>query len=117
MDRLVGGPGLRRGRRSEGALRLGDALDFWRVTAIDAPNHLELRAEMKLPGVATLRFDLSPRPSGTPGTTLVMTARFRPHGLLGIAYWYAVLPLHGIVFNGMLRGLVRSAEAAGRPRA
>ena len=111
MDRLVGGPGLRRGRRSEGALRLGDALDFWRVTAIDAPNHLELRAEMKLPGVATLRFDLSPRPSGTPGTTLVMTARFRPHGLLGIAYWYAVLPLHGIVFNGMLRGLVRSAEA------
>lgn len=111
MDRLAGGPGLRRGRRSAGALRLGDALDFWRVTEIEAPHRLELRAEMKLPGVATLRFDLSPRPSGAPGTALVMTARFRPHGLLGIAYWYAVLPLHGIVFSGMLRGLVREAEA------
>jgi hypothetical protein len=70
---------------------------------------------MKLPGVATLRFDLSPRPSGAPGTALVMTARFRPHGLLGIAYWYAVLPLHGIVFSGMLRGLVREAEAGAEP--
>ena len=116
MDRLVGGPGLRRGRRSVDELRLGDALDFWRVCAIDPPRHLELRAEMKLPGVATLRFELSPRPSGAPGTTLTMTAQFRPRGLLGIAYWYSVLPLHGIVFKGMLRGLVRAAEAGSATR-
>jgi hypothetical protein len=109
MDRLVGGPGLRRGRRSAGTLRLGDALDFWRVTVIDAPRQLELTAEMKLPGVATLKFDLSERAGGVPGTALVMTARFRPRGLMGIAYLYAVLPLHGIVFKGMLRGLIHAA--------
>jgi len=65
---------------------------------------------MKLPGVATLSFDLSPSPLGDSGTQLVMTARFRPRGLLGIAYWYSVLPLHGIVFRGMLSGLVRAAQ-------
>jgi uncharacterized protein YbjT (DUF2867 family) len=109
MDRLNGGPGLRRGRRSPDELRLGDALDFWRVTAIDPPRHLELTAEMKLPGVATLSFDVDRAPASNSGTRLVMTAKFRPRGLLGIAYWYAVLPLHGIVFRGMLRGLVRAA--------
>ena len=91
---------------------VGDALDFWRVIDVQPGRAFELRAEMKLPGVATLRFDLSPRPSDAPGTALVMTARFRPHGLLGIAYWYAVLPLHGIVFSGMLRGLVREAATS-----
>jgi len=110
MDRLTGGPGLRRGRRSAGELRLGDALDFWRVSAIEPPRRLVLTAEMKLPGVATLSFDVTPAPSGGAGTQLVMTARFRPRGLLGIAYWYSVLPLHGIVFRGMLRGLVSAAE-------
>lgn len=112
MDRLTGGPGLRRGRRSRGELLLGDALDFWRVTAIEAPKRLVLRAEMKLPGVATLSFDLEPAPDA--GTRLIMTARFRPRGLLGIAYWYAVLPLHGIVFSGMLKGLTRAAEQMGK---
>jgi uncharacterized protein YbjT (DUF2867 family) len=109
MDRLTGGPGLRRGRRSSDELRLGDALDFWRVTAIDPPHRLELTAEMKLPGVATLGFDVDPAPAPNAGTRLLMTARFRPRGLLGIAYWYSVLPFHGIVFRGMLRGLVRAA--------
>jgi len=109
MDRLSGGPGLRRGRRSGDELRLGDALDFWRVTEIDPLHRLELTAEMKLPGVATLSFDVDPVPEPGAGTRLVMTARFRPRGLLGIAYWYAVLPLHGIVFRGMLKGLVRAA--------
>ena len=112
MDRLVGGPGLRRGRRSASELRLGDALDFWRVSAIDPPSHLELTAEMKLPGVATLSFEVSGSPGGAGGTRLVMTARFRPRGLMGIGYWYAVVPLHGIVFNGMLRGIIRAAERA-----
>lgn len=111
MDRLTGGPGLRRGRRRSDELRLGDALDFWRVTAIDPPHRLELTAEMKLPGVATLGFDVDPPPAPSSGTRLLMTARFRPRGLLGIAYWYSVLPLHGIVFRGMLRGLVRAARS------
>lgn len=110
MDRFVGGPGLRRGRRSAGELLLGDALDFWRVSAIKPPELLELTAEMKLPGVATLSFEVEPAPPSKSGTRLVMTARFRPRGLFGIAYWYAVLPLHGIVFRSMLKGLVQAAE-------
>lgn len=110
MDRMVGGPGLRRGRRSAGALRLGDALDFWRVTAIESPRRLVLTAEMRLPGVATLEFEVGPTSEPDSGAELVMTARFRPRGLLGILYWYSVLPLHGLVFSGMLRGLARAAE-------
>ncbi|MDP1660766.1 MAG: DUF2867 domain-containing protein, partial [Phycisphaerales bacterium] len=89
-----------------------DALDFWRVVAVTPPRRLLLRAEMRLPGVATLGFDVEPTPEaegGTGGTLLTMTARFRPRGLLGIAYWYAVLPLHGLVFRGMLKGLARAA--------
>jgi hypothetical protein len=69
-----------------------------------------LTAEMKLPGVATLSFEIEP--SGDNQCMIVMTARFRSRGLLGIAYWYAVLPLHGIVFRGMLNGLVREAQNA-----
>jgi len=110
MDRLIGGVGLRRGRRSATELRLGDALDFWRVTTMEAPSRLVLTAEMKLPGVATLSFDIEPAPDATERCTIVMIARFRPRGLLGIAYWYAVLPLHGVVFRGMLAGLVHEAE-------
>lgn len=112
MDRLTGGPGLRRGRRSPDELRLGDALDFWRVSAIEPCCRLELTAEMKLPGVATLSFEVEPAPAPSAGARLIMTARFRPRGLLGIAYWHAVLPLHGIVFRGMLRGLVKAATEA-----
>lgn len=110
LDRLVGGPGLQRGRRSADDLRVGDALDFWRVTEIDPPRRLELTAEMKLPGVATLSFDIEPAPGHAGRTLLVMAAKFRPRGLLGIAYWYAVLPMHGIVFSGMLKGLARAAH-------
>jgi hypothetical protein len=110
MDRLIGGPGLRRGRRSAQELRLGDALDFWRATKIDSPRNLVLTAEMKLPGVATLSFEIEPHSDNQ--CNIVMTARFRSRGLLGIAYWYTVLPLHGIVFKGMLKGLVRTAELA-----
>jgi hypothetical protein len=113
LDRLVGGPGLRRGRRSSGELRLGDALDFWRVTAIEPQRLLTLTAEMRLPGVATLTFQTEPVADGADleRTRLVMTARFRPRCLLGIAYWYAVVPLHGIVFRGMLAGLERAGRS------
>lgn len=108
MDRLVGGPGLRRGRRHPRRIGVGDALDFWRVTAMERPRRLVLHAEMKLPGEATLSFGVEPR--GDDRCTLVQTARFRPRGLAGLAYWYAVLPFHGIVFKGMLRGIRDEAE-------
>ena len=111
LDRLVGGPGLRRGRRDPEAIGYGDALDFWRVTGIERGRRLELRAEMKLPGEATLTFDLEPLPDNR--TRLTQTARFKPLGLFGIAYWYAVLPFHFIVFRGMLLGLRAAAEGPG----
>ncbi len=112
MDRLVGGPGLRRGRRSARALRFGDALDFWRVSDIEPLQRLVLTAEMKLPGVATLTFEIEPASTDPHHSRIIMTARFRPRGLLGIVYWYAVLPLHGVVFRGMLSGLAREASRA-----
>ncbi len=112
---MFGGPGLRRGRRSSRELGFGDALDFWRVTGIEPGRQLRLRAEMKLPGEAVLEFLIEPEP-GEPGRCiLIQTARFKPFGLLGMLYWYAVLPFHGFVFWGMLRGIVTTAERLGRP--
>lgn len=113
MDQLVGGPGLRRGRRDPERVEFGEALDFWRVVGVERNKSLLLRAEMKLPGVARLEFELEPAPEGTQAQTrLTMTARFAPRGLAGIAYWYAVLPFHSVVFNGMLKGIRRAAEGA-----
>lgn len=112
LDRLVGGPGLRRGRRDPHRLAFGDALDFWRVVGVRPNQSLELRAEMKLPGEATLAFDIKDDQAKGKGCTLIQTARFKPRGLLGIAYWYAVVPLHGIVFARMLAGIRRSAESS-----
>ncbi|MHC5004845.1 MAG: SDR family oxidoreductase [Planctomycetota bacterium] len=109
MDRMVGGPGLRRGRRHPEHVAYGDALDFWRVTGIEDGQRLDLHAEMKLPGDAQLGFEVRPEPGDGSRCRLVQTARFKPRGLVGLVYWYAVLPLHGIVFNGMLRGIERAA--------
>jgi hypothetical protein len=122
MDQLVGGPGLRRGRRDPENVRFGEALDFWRVTGIEEPSHLALRAEMKLPGEALLEFHVEPAEDEGEGLVrIVQTASFIPRGLFGLVYWYAVLPLHGFVFRGMLRGIRRTAEreahATGRPDA
>ncbi|MCX5691513.1 MAG: DUF2867 domain-containing protein [Planctomycetota bacterium] len=109
MDTLVGGPGLRRGRRDPDRVEFGETLDFWRVVGLERGRTLSLLAEMKLPGVALLNFSM--KPAASPGSTsLTMTARFRPKGILGILYWYSVLPLHNIVFGGMLRGIKREAE-------
>jgi len=110
MDRLAGGPGLRRGRRDPETVAFGEALDFWRVTGIQVNRRLELRAEMKLPGEALLAFEIQPIQGRTDSCNLVQTARFKPRGLSGLAYWYAVLPLHGIVFKGMLEGIRKAAE-------
>ncbi len=110
IDTVVGGPGLRRGRRHPDRVEFGETLDFWRVIEVDQDRRLMLLAEMKLPGVATLEFTVEPR-GGTTGVDLTMTARFRPKGVLGLAYWYSVLPLHNFVFGGMLKGIKRVAES------
>lgn len=116
LDTLVGGPGLRRGRRHPEQVEFGETLDFWRVVGIDRDRSLSLRAEMKLPGEAQLDFQIDPleAPTTNPLTRLVMTARFRPRGLFGLLYWYGVVPLHEIVFGGMLRGIRKTAEAIHR---
>jgi uncharacterized protein YbjT (DUF2867 family)/uncharacterized protein YndB with AHSA1/START domain len=117
MDRLVGGPGLRRGRRDPQNVGYGDALDFWRVTGIERDRRLELRAEMKLPGEALLAFEIEPVETGddrSHRSCLIQTARFQPKGLLGLLYWRAVSPLHGIVFRGMMKGIRRAAAEATR---
>jgi uncharacterized protein YbjT (DUF2867 family) len=107
LDRLVGGVGLRRGRRHPTELRVGDALDFWRVEAVEANRLLRLRAEMKVPGVAWLQFKAEPMEDGT--TQLIQTAFFAPKGLFGHLYWYGLYPLHGLIFSGMIRKLAERA--------
>jgi uncharacterized protein YbjT (DUF2867 family)/uncharacterized protein YndB with AHSA1/START domain len=110
IDRLLGGSGLRRGRRSPTELCIGDALDFFRVLEIEPNRRLLLLAEMKMPGEATLDFRLCPLPDGS--TELSQTARFLPRGLAGIAYWYALDPFHRKIYQGMLRAI---AAATGKP--
>jgi uncharacterized protein YbjT (DUF2867 family) len=110
VDRLLGGIGFRGGRRHPEELLPGDALDFWRVLAVEPPRRLLLLAEMKLPGEAVLEFSLAPAKEG--GTELRQEARFLPRGLGGILYWYALEPLHHRVYRGMLAAMAR---AAGKP--
>jgi hypothetical protein len=99
IDKLCGGVGLRRGRTNTSRFSSGDAVDFWRVLHADKiEGRLLLFAEMKLPGEAWLELSVKEN-------TLTMTATFRPKGVLGRLYWYAVYPLHGIIFGGMLRRL------------
>jgi len=107
MDRIVGGVGLRRGRRDPEAIRMGDAIDFWRVESVEPGKRLLLRAEMKLPGRAWLQFEALPHEDGQ--TRLVQTAFFAPKGLLGFIYWYALYPIHRMIFAGMIRNLARGA--------
>ena len=109
MDRLVGGVGMRRGRRNPDNLRAGDALDFWRVEAVEPGRAVRLRAEMKVPGSAMLEFKALPRAEG--GTLLVQTASFDPRGLAGLLYWYALYPIHQRIFSGMAKAIVSRAEA------
>lgn len=106
IDKMVGGVGLRRGRRSDTELKAGDALDFWRVLVADKPNgRLLLYAEMKLPGEAWLEFKV--KETGTKNI-LYQTATFRPLGLWGRIYWFSVLPFHGLIFPRMARKIVEA---------
>ncbi len=108
LDRLVGGVGMRRGRRDPDELRVGEALDFWRVEAVEPDRLLRLRAEMKVPGRAWLQFEAKPRTEG--GSTLIQTAYFASRGLSGLLYWYALYPIHGLIFGQMPRRLAERAE-------
>jgi len=107
LDKLVGGVGLRRGRRDPHRLAPGEALDFWRVEQLDRGTFLRLRAEMKLPGRAWLEFTVTPRPGG--GSRLQQRAVFFPAGLGGRLYWAAVLPFHGMIFSGMATSIASTA--------
>ena len=107
LDRLVGGVGLRRGRRDAARLRVGDSLDFWRVEEIRPGHLLRLRAEMRLPGLAWLEMYAETDDDG--GTRYRQRAVFHPHGLLGHAYWWSVSPFHAVVFGGMARNIAGAA--------
>ena len=101
VDRLFGGVGMRRGRRDPEALRVGDPLDFWRVEMVEPGRLIRLRAEMKVPGRAWLEFKAAPQADGQ--TLLTQTAFFEPKGLFGLVYWYALYPIHSLIFSGLIR--------------
>ena len=105
-DKAVGGPGLRRGRRHPTQLLPGEALDFWRVEAVEPPRLLRLRAEMKVPGRAWLQWETQPEGNGT---RLIQTALFAPTGLFGMLYWYSLYPVHKFVFSDMINAIIRTA--------
>lgn len=107
-DRVLGGVGLRRGRRDPRRLHVGEALDWWRVEELERPHRLRLRAEMKLPGRAWLELTVEKTDAG--GTCYRQRALFEPHGLAGHLYWKAIAPFHDIVFGGMTRNITSTAE-------
>jgi uncharacterized protein YbjT (DUF2867 family)/uncharacterized protein YndB with AHSA1/START domain len=109
IDRLLGGVGLRRGRRHPRDLRVGDAVDFWRVEAVEGHALLRLRAEMKVPGRAWLEFRVQ---STETGARLRQTAYFAPRGLFGFLYWYVLYPIHSVIFSGMIKRIGQAAERA-----
>lgn len=113
LDLLLGGVGMRRGRRDPERLQRGEVLDCWRVESIEPGRRLRLSAEMKLPGRAWLEFEVEPDGEQS---RIRQTATFDPLGLWGLAYWYAVWPLHQLVFAGMLRGIAQAAEGCNRVR-
>ena len=108
MDRLAGGVGLRRGRRHPTEIRVGDALDFWRVLEVEPPQRLLLVAEMKTPGEALLEFQITPLANAE--VEFQMLSRFLPKGLFGILYWYGLYPFHQWIFYGMLKAIAKSIK-------
>jgi uncharacterized protein YbjT (DUF2867 family) len=110
LDLLVGGIGMRRGRPDPERLREGDPLDFWRVEALEEDRLLRLRAEMKLPGRAWLQFEVTPRDGGS---EIRQTAIFDPAGVAGRLYWYALYPIHALMFSGMLSAIAARSDPDG----
>ena len=111
IDLLIGGVGMRRGRPEGRPLRAGDALDFWRVEACEPEERLRLAAEMRVPGRAWLEFEIVPSRAGA---RISQTATFDPMGLGGLIYWYALLPVHALIFRGMLKAIASRALARSR---
>ena len=109
VDRLMGGTGMRRGRRDADACAPGDTIDGWTVEAYEPDRRLRLSADLKLPGRGWLEFEVAPLENGTKAT-IRQTATFDPRGLLGLAYWYAILPVHNLMFGGMLDRIARAAS-------
>jgi hypothetical protein len=107
LDKVVGGVGLRRGRRHPDEIRAGESLDFWRVEEVEPNRLLRLRAEMKLPGKAWLQFESLPQGDKT---LLTVTAYFAPYGLFGFLYWYAMWPFHKFIFDGLTRQIASRAR-------
>jgi uncharacterized protein YndB with AHSA1/START domain len=107
LDAWIGGVGMRRGRPNR-PLQVGDPIDFWRVDVVEPPKLLRLKAEMRLPGEGWLQFHITPQSNGK--STLIQTAAFEPHGLLGLLYWYALLPFHALIFSGMCSAIAERAE-------
>jgi len=110
VDRLTGGTGLSRGRRDPQAIAVGDAIDFWRVAAVEPGRRLTLIAEMKLPGSAALEFELLPDEQDR--TRILVTAYFHPAGAPGLIYWHALTPAHALIFTGLARAIAARAERA-----
>ena len=108
LDRLAGGTGLRRGRRDPADVAVGDAIDFWRVVAAEPGRRLTLLAEMKVPGSATLEFELQPQTERR--TRIQVTAYFHPAGAPGLLYWHALGPAHAVIFNGLAKAIAKRAE-------
>jgi len=108
LDQLIGGPGLRRGRRDPDELYMGEAVDFWRVEEVESPELLLLRAEMKVPGKAWLQWEVTPEADGK--SRLVQSALFAPKGFLGWLYWWSVYPAHAFVFDDMIDAVVKRAN-------
>jgi uncharacterized protein YbjT (DUF2867 family) len=112
IDKLVGGVGLRRGRRHPQDIRVGEALDFWRVEAVEPDRLMRLRAEMKVPGKAWLEFQSIPQPDGS--TLLTQSAYFAARGIAGFLYWYLLYPIHGFIFSGLIRKVADRAQDLAR---
>ena len=110
LDRLIGGVGMRRGRRHQWDIRVGDTIDFWRVIKYDREGVLRLQAEMKLPGRAWLTFEVRSESNGN--ALLKQTASFEPHGISGYLYWYMMYPFHVLIFARMAKSIARQAELA-----
>jgi len=111
LDKLVGGVGLRRGRRHPDEVHTGESLDFWRVETVEKDSCIRLRAEMKLPGKAWLQFDSAAQDGKT---LFTVTAYFAPRGLFGFLYWYAMWPFHKFIFDGLTRRIASRAKALSR---
>ena len=109
FDELIGGPGLRRGRRVSNELRIGDPLDLWRVEALIPNQLLRLRAEMKVPGKAWLQFEIIPQNEAK--VRIIQTAYYDPGGLMGLLYWYVLYPIHIVIFRSMITAIAHKAES------